>query len=129
VLVDMPGYGYAAAAKTKISAWTGLIHDYLRGRATLARVYLLVDARHGLKEVDAAILDTLGQAAVSHEIVLTKCDQVAEPELTARIEATKAAIRKRAAAFPDLVATSARTGGGIDDLRAAVARLLAERAR
>jgi GTP-binding protein len=129
VLVDMPGYGYAAAAKTKVSAWTDLIHDYLRGRATLARVYLLVDARHGLKEVDTAILDTLGQAAVSHEIVLTKCDQVAEPELAERIAATKAAIRKRAAAFPELVATSARTGAGIEQLRAAVARLLAERAR
>src|SRR4029077_2914088 len=76
VLVDMPGYGYAAASKSKVAAWTDLIHDYLRGRATLARVYVLVDARHGLKDVAAAILDTLGKAAVSHEIVLTKCDQI-----------------------------------------------------
>jgi GTP-binding protein len=126
VLVDMPGYGYAAAAKSKIAAWTDLIHDYLRGRATLARVYVLIDARHGLKDVDAAILDTLGKAAVSHEIVLTKCDQVEEAALAERVEAVKAAVRKRPAAFPDLIATSARTGAGIDLLRAAVARLLAE---
>ena len=77
----MPGYGYAAAAKSKVSAWTRLIHDYLHGRATLARVYVLIDARHGLKSVDDAILDTLGKAAVSHQIVLTKCDQVSEADL------------------------------------------------
>jgi GTP-binding protein len=129
VLVDMPGYGYAAAAKTKIAAWTALIHDYLRGRATLARVYVLVDARHGLKAADDAILDTLGRAAVSHEIVLTKCDQVAEAALAERIDAVKGAIKKRAAAFPDLIATSARTGAGIAELRAAIARLLSERTR
>jgi GTP-binding protein len=129
VLVDMPGYGYAAAAKSKVAAWTKLIHDYLHGRATLARVYVLIDARHGLKAADDAILETLGKAAVSYEIVLTKCDQVGDVALAERIEATKAAIRKKAAAFPDLIATSARTGGGIENLRAAIARLLAERAR
>ena len=129
VLVDMPGYGYAAAAKSKVAAWTTLIHDYLRGRATLARVYVLIDGRHGLKDVDGAILDTLGKAAVSHEIVLTKCDQIGEAELAERIEEIKAAMKKRPAAFPDLVATSARTGAGIAELRAAVARLLAERRR
>ena len=128
-LVDMPGYGYAAAAKSKIAAWTGLIHDYLRGRATLARVYVLIDARHGLKDVDGAILDTLSKAAVSHEIVLTKCDQIGAAALAERIDAVKAAMKKRPAAFPDLVATSARTGAGIAELRAAVARLLAERLR
>ena len=129
VLVDMPGYGYAAAAKSKVAAWTDLIHDYLRGRATLARVYVLIDARHGLKTADDAILDTLGRAAVSHEIVLTKCDQVGETALAERIEALKAAMRKRPAAFPDLIATSARSGAGIEQLRAAIARLLAERVR
>jgi len=128
-LVDMPGYGYAATAKSKVAAWTSLIHDYLRGRATLVRVYVLIDARHGLKDTDDAILDTLGKAAVSHEIVLTKCDQIGETELGERIEAVKAAMRKRPAAFPDLIATSSRTGAGIDQLRAAIARLLAERAR
>jgi GTP-binding protein len=127
VLVDMPGYGYAAAAKSKVVAWTDLIHDYLRGRSTLARVYVLVDARHGLKPVDDAILDTLGKAAVSHEIVLTKCDQVSETLLAERIDGLKAALAKRPAAFPDLLATSARSGEGISDLRAAIVRLLAER--
>jgi GTP-binding protein len=129
VLVDMPGYGYAATAKAKIAAWTRLIHDYLRGRATLARVYVLIDARHGLKDTDESILDTLGKAAVSHEIVLTKCDQIGEAELAARIAAVKDAMRKRPAAFPDVIATSSHTGAGIDRLRAAIARLLAERAR
>ncbi|HTH34432.1 MAG TPA: ribosome biogenesis GTP-binding protein YihA/YsxC [Xanthobacteraceae bacterium] len=129
MLVDMPGYGYAAAAKSKVAAWTALIHDYLRGRATLARVYVLIDARHGLKDTDDAILDTLGKAAVSYEIVLTKCDQVGAAALAQHVEATKAAMKKRAAAFPDLVATSARTGSGIAELRGAVARLMAERTR
>jgi GTP-binding protein len=129
VLVDMPGYGYAATAKTKVAAWTRLIHDYLRGRATLARVYVLIDARHGLKDTDDSILDTLGKAAVSHEIVLTKCDQIGEAELAERTEAVKAAMSKRPAAFPDVITTSSHTSAGIDRLRAAIARLLAERAR
>jgi GTP-binding protein len=127
ILVDMPGYGYAATAKSKIAAWTALIHDYLRGRATLARVYVLVDARHGLKSADDAILDTLSKAAVSHEIVLTKSDQVGEAELSERIGTVKAAIRKRPAAFPDIIATASHTGAGISELRAAIARLLIER--
>jgi GTP-binding protein len=127
VLVDMPGYGYAAAAKSKVTAWTRLIHDYLHGRATLARVYVLVDARHGLKDADDGILHTLGTAAVSHQIVLTKCDQVDEAALRKRIDAVLVAMRRRPAAFPDLIATSARTGAGIAELRAAIARLLHER--
>jgi GTP-binding protein len=129
LLVDMPGYGYAAAAKHKITAWTRLIHDYLRGRATLGRVYVLIDARHGLKTADDAILDTLGKAAVSHQIVLTKCDQVGEAELAGCIDRVEAALRKRPAAFPQIIATSSPTGAGIPQLRAAIARLLAERAR
>ena len=127
VLTDMPGYGYAAVAKSKVAAWTDLIHDYLRGRATLARVYVLIDARHGLKDVDAAILDTLSKAAVSHEIVLTKCDQLKPSELAARVEGVKAAIKKRPAAFPDVIVTSSHSGDGVSDLRAAIARLLMER--
>ncbi len=127
VRVDMPGYGYAAAAKSKIAAWTSLITKYLHGRATLARVYLLVDARHGLKDVDRSILDTLGEAAVSHEIVLTKCDQIDPAALAERTAAVTTAIRKRPAAFPDLITTSAKSGAGIVELRAAVARLVAER--
>jgi GTP-binding protein len=127
VLVDMPGYGYAAAAKSKIAAWTTLIHDYLRGRATLARVYILVDARHGLKSADNAILDAMSKAAVSHQIVLTKSDQVSEAELSERTDTVKAAIRKRPAAFPDVIATSSHTGVGMAEFRAAIARLLIER--
>ncbi|MGB7034031.1 MAG: ribosome biogenesis GTP-binding protein YihA/YsxC [Xanthobacteraceae bacterium] len=126
-LVDMPGYGYAAAAKTKIAAWTKLIAGFLHGRRTLARVYVLVDARHGLKAADDSILDTLGQAAVSHEIVLTKCDQVGEAELAQRTAAINEAMRKRPAAFPDLIATSAKSSAGMAQLRAAIARLLVER--
>jgi GTP-binding protein len=129
MLVDMPGYGYAATAKSKVAAWTRLIHDYLQGRATLARVYVLIDARHGLKTADDSIFDTLGKAAVSYEIVLTKCDQVDAAVLAERVEAVSATMRKRPAAFPDLIATSARSGAGIDQLRAAIARLMAERPR
>jgi GTP-binding protein len=129
VLVDLPGYGYAAAAKSKVASWTRLIHDYLRGRSALARVYVLIDARHGIKATDDGILDTLGQAAVSHQIVLTKCDQVGEAELAARIAALKAAMEKRPAAFPQVLATSARTAAGIGELRAAITRLMSERDR
>ncbi|MDR3421168.1 MAG: ribosome biogenesis GTP-binding protein YihA/YsxC [Xanthobacteraceae bacterium] len=127
VLVDLPGYGYAAAAKSKVTAWTDLIRDYLHGRAALGRVYVLIDARHGLKTADAGIFDTLGKAAVSYQIVLTKSDQVTPAELAEVSESVQAAMRKRAAAFPKLIATSARTGAGIPALRAAIARLLAER--
>jgi len=128
-VVDMPGYGYAAAAKSKIAAWTDLIHAYLRGRANLARIYVLVDARHGLKETDDQVFEALGQAAVSHQIVLTKADAVKPAELTARIAEVEAALAKRPAAFPTVLVTSAHDGAGIPELRAAVARLLAERKR
>ncbi len=126
-LVDMPGYGHAAASKQKIAAWTGLIEDFLRGRANLARVYVLIDARHGLKEIDEQVLKVLGSAAVSHQIVLTKAEAVKPSELPARIEATEKALTKFAAAFPSVIATSAHDAMGIAELRAAVARLLAER--
>ncbi|MEA2986377.1 MAG: GTP-binding protein [Alphaproteobacteria bacterium] len=126
-LVDMPGYGYAAVPKAKVVAWTGLIHEYLRGRTNLARVYVLIDARHGLKETDSEVFDTLGAAAVSHQIVLTKADQVTPKELESRLTDIKAALVKRAAAFPEMLATSAHTGAGIPELRAAVVRLMAER--
>lgn len=125
-VVDMPGYGYAAAAKAKIAAWIALIRTYLQGRANLARVYVLVDARHGLKDTDAPMLDALGKAAVSHQIVLTKADAVKPAELEQRVAAIEAALAKRPAAFPGVLVTSARDGGGIEALRAAIARLLAE---
>ncbi len=126
-LVDMPGYGYAEAPKEKVEAWTELIHAYLRGRARLARVYVLVDARHGLKPADNEVLKALGEAAVSYQIVLTKADEIKPKELEARIAAVKEALARRAAAFPDVLATSAHSGTGIPELRAAIARLLAER--
>jgi GTP-binding protein len=126
-LVDMPGYGYAAAGRAKVAAWSRLIRGYLQVRANLARVYVLVDSRHGLKCGDEAILDVLSQAAVSHQIVLTKCDQISETAVAQCGDIIKAAIAKRPAAFPDLLATSARSGEGIERLRAAIARLAEER--
>jgi GTP-binding protein len=126
-LVDMPGYGYAEAPKQKVAEWTKLIHAYLKGRANLARVYVLVDARHGLKDSDQPALDALGEAAVSHQIVLTKADQLKPKELEDRFSTIRAIVSRRAAAFPDLLATSALKGHGIPELRAAVARLVAER--
>jgi GTP-binding protein len=126
-LVDMPGYGYAAASKSKVAAWTELIHAYLIGRRTLARVYVLVDARHGLKATDEPTLEALGEAAVSHQIVLTKADAVKKSELETRVAEVEAEITKRPAAFPCVLVTSAEEGTGIPELRAAVARLLAER--
>jgi GTP-binding protein len=126
-IVDMPGYGYAQAPKGKVKAWTALIHAYLAGRANLARVYVLVDARHGLKAADEAVLKTLDVAAVSYQIVLTKADQVKPAELETRIAATAAALAKRPAAFPEIMVTSSRDGTGMAELRAAIARLFGER--
>jgi GTP-binding protein len=127
LLVDMPGYGYAAAAKSKITAWTRLIHDYLRGRATLARVYLLVDARHGLMPADEGILGTLDQAAVSYQVVLTKSDCVTPSNLASRLTLLRGPLARRPAAYPEILATSARSGAGIAELRAAISRLVRER--
>jgi GTP-binding protein len=126
-LVDMPGYGYAAVQKEKVQAWTRLIHDYLRGRQTLARVYLLIDARHGIKPVDEGVLETLDKAAVSYQVVLTKCDEVKTAALETRIAETAQQIARRPAAFPIIQPTSSRTGLGIPELRAGIARLLTER--
>jgi len=126
-LVDMPGYGYAAAGKNNAAAWSRLVQGYLHNRVNLARVYLLIDARHGLKPADNAILGTLGQAAVSYQIILTKCDQVGNAALAERSHAINADMKKRPAAFAELIATSARNRDGIDCLRAAIARLVAER--
>jgi GTP-binding protein len=126
-IVDMPGYGYAEAPKSKVKEWTALIHAYLEGRANLARVYVLVDARHGLKEADDAVLKTLGSSAVSFQVVLTKADQIKKSELETRIAGTSAAIAKRAAAFPEIAVTSSREGTGMPELRAAIVRLVKER--
>ena len=127
VVVDMPGYGFAAAPEAKVKAWTKVIHDYLRGRQNLARVYVLIDARHGIKPVDVEVLDELGKAAVSYQIVLTKADQISDAALVKLKATTLEALKKRAAAFPEVIATSSRKGDGIPELRAAIARVAAER--
>jgi GTP-binding protein len=126
-LVDMPGYGYASAPKAKVASWTALIHKFLQGRASLARVYVLIDGRHGLKDVDLDILQTLDKAAVSYQVVLTKADQVKASELEACRAKTEAALAKHPAAFPDVLTTSSRSGAGMPELRAAMVRLLEER--
>jgi GTP-binding protein len=126
-LVDMPGYGYASAPKAKVASWTALIHTFLQGRSNLARVYVLIDSRHGFKDVDLDVLNTLDKAAVSYQVVLTKADQVKPAELDERTAATAAALAKHPAAFPELLVTSARTGAGMPQLRAAMVRLLGER--
>jgi GTP-binding protein len=126
-IVDMPGYGYAAVGKDKVAAWTGLIHDYLRGRANLMRVYLLIDARHGIKDVDGAVLETLDKAAVSYQVVLTKGDALKPADQRFMAEATYDEIKRRPAAFPEVLLTSSEKGLGIPELRAAIARVLSER--
>ena len=127
-IVDMPGYGYAAVGKEKVAAWTKLIHDYLRGRANLMRVYVLIDARHGIKDVDGDVLETLDKAAASYQVILTKGDALKKSEQEAMIEATAEKIRRRPAAFPEVLLTSSEKGLGIPEFRAAIARTLAERA-
>ncbi len=127
-LVDMPGYGYASAPKAKIASWTSLIHKFLQGRANLARVYVLIDSRHGFKDADTQVLTTLDKSAVSYQVVLTKCDQVKPSELDRTLFETTETLRKHPAAFPEVLVTSSRTGAGMGELRAAMVRLLRERA-
>ena len=126
-LVDLPGYGYAKAGRAKAEAWTSLAQAYLAGRSNLARVFVLVDGRHGLKDSDGGTFDLLDQAAVSYAIVLTKADQLTAAELPERIAATEAGIARRAAAFPVVFPTSSRTGAGLPELRAAIVRVIRER--
>jgi GTP-binding protein len=126
-LVDMPGYGYAAVAKSKSASWGELARVYLRGRPSLLRVFVLVDGRHGLKESDQATMRALDAAAVSYAVVLTKGDEVSAADRSARIAATLEGLSKHVAAFPEVFFISARTGEGVADLRAHLARLIAER--
>jgi GTP-binding protein len=126
-LIDMPGYGHAAASKEKTASWTRLTGDYLRGRAPLLRVFLLIDGRHGAKPIDIEMLDFLDRSAVSYQIVFTKKDEMKAAEREGRLSATLALVNKRPAAFPEAIFTSSRSGEGVAELRAAIARLLAER--
>jgi len=123
-LFDLPGYGYAKAPKEKVDAWTGLVTDYLRGRPNLTRVFLLIDARHGLKPIDREIMGMLDEAAVTYQIVLTKGDKLNRFKLEALRTSIEGEIRKHPAAFPIAISTSSEKGWGIRALRASIATLI-----
>ena len=125
----MPGYGYAVGAEGQGRGLDRADPQLPAGPRNLARVYVLIDARHGLKEVDLDVLKTLDSRAVSYQIVLTKADQVKPAELEARSPTSTAALAKHPAAFPEVLVTSSRTGAGMPELRAAMVRLLRERGR
>jgi len=122
-LVDMPGYGYAKVSKKQREDWDKLIFQYLQGRPNLRTVLVLVDSRHGLKDVDLHLMGLLDKAAVNYRIVLTKCDKVSEKERQAVTESVTSALLKHPAAFPLILATSAEKGEGIPELRAALIAL------
>jgi GTP-binding protein len=126
-LVDLPGWGYAAVGKEKVASWTELLKAYLRGRSVLLRVLVLIDGRHGLKPVDVEMLDLFDKSAVSYEIVLTKKDEVKGRAVEQRLAETQVALAARPAAYPEILFTSAHTGEGVPELRASIARLVAER--
>lgn len=119
-LVDMPGYGFAKAPLKVVDQWRRLVRDYLRGRVVLKRTLLLVDARHGVKPVDAEMMKMLDEAAVGYRIVMTKADKVKPTELAQTLAQTQAEARKHVAAHPDVLVTSSETKDGIAALRAAV---------
>ncbi len=119
-LVDMPGYGFAKAPKDIVKKWRFLVNDYLRGRQALKRALVLIDSRHGIKDVDREILEMLDRAAVSYRLVMTKADKVKASDLAVTVAATEAEARKRAAAHPEIIVTSSDGGMGIAELRAAV---------
>ena len=119
-LVDMPGYGYAKAPKEQVDAWTRLVFDYLRGRATLKRVYVLIDSRHGIMKNDDEVLTLLDKAAVSYQIVLTKTDKIKEAGVPRLIAETLEKIKKHPAAFPEVLSTSSEKADGLEELRGAI---------
>lgn len=122
-LVDLPGYGFARVSRSIADKFQDLGRAYLRGRPNLKRVYVLIDARHGLKKVDLEALDALDTAAVSYQIVLTKADKIKPHEVDKVVAETLKAISKRAAAFPRVLATSSEKGQGMPELRAEIVRL------
>lgn len=124
ILVDLPGYGYARESKSKIKAWNDLIRLYLKGRASLKRVFLLIDSRHGFKVNDQEIMEILDEAAVSYQIILTKCDKLKPTEVQSIYTLVSKEAVKHAAAFPEILLTSSATKNGIDDLRATIVNLL-----
>ena len=122
-LVDLPGYGYAEAPVAVVAKWQALLKQYLSGRATLRRAFVLIDARHGVKAVDEEILTLLDRSAVTFQAVLTKVDKISRAELEAVIEQVKGALRKHPAAYPEIVVTSSEKGEGIETLRALIATM------
>ena len=120
-VVDMPGYGFAKAPKDQVDRWTALVFDYLKGRVTLKRVYVLIDSRHGLKKIDEEVLDLLDKAAVSYQIVLTKTDKIKPPAVRRLVDETLERMRRRPAAYPSIIATSSEKGDGMEELRDAIA--------
>ena len=123
-LVDLPGYGYARAPKEHVRAWTRLVNDFLRGRPNLARVFLLIDSRHGIKTVDEEIMSMLDTAAVVYQIVLTKADKISRSGQASMLERTQGAVDKRPAAFARVSLVSAHKGDGMANLRAEIGALL-----
>jgi len=127
-LVDMPGYGYAKAPKEQVDQWTKLVFDYLRGRTTLRRVYVLIDARHGVKANDEEVLSLLDKAAISYQLVLTKTDKIKAAAVPRLVEETLVKIRRRPAAFPAVLATSSEKGEGLQDLLEAIVTVIRQSA-
>lgn len=119
-LCDMPGYGFAKAPKDMVQKWRFLINDYLRGRQVLKRTLVLIDSRHGIKDVDREIMKMLDEAAVVYNLVLTKADKIKATDLAAVSERTQTEAKTRPAAHPDILVTSSETGLGMAELRAAV---------
>ena len=119
-LVDMPGYGFAEAPKDIVKKWRFLVNDYLRGRQVLKRALVLIDSRHGIKDVDTDVMDMLDAAAVSYRIILTKADKIKASALAEVTQKTAEDVRKRPAAHPDIIQTSSEKGMGLPELRAAV---------
>jgi GTP-binding protein len=124
-LVDMPGYGYAQAPKDQVDAWTKLVFDYLRGRSTLKRVYVLIDSRHGIKPNDDEVFGLLDKAAVSYQVILTKTDKIKDVAVPRLIEETRLKIVKHPAAYPEVLSTSSEKGRGLDDVRNAIITAIA----
>ncbi|MEX0969928.1 MAG: ribosome biogenesis GTP-binding protein YihA/YsxC [Paracoccaceae bacterium] len=122
-LVDLPGYGYAKAPLAVVAKWQALLKDYLAGRPTLRRVFLLIDARHGAKAVDEEIMAMLGRAAVNFQVVITKADKPGAADLARALDATRAVLARHPAAYPEMILTSSDNGEGLDVLRATIASI------
>ncbi len=122
-IVDLPGYGFAKAPKQIIDEWNALVRRYLQGRAQLRRAFVLIDSRHGVKAVDHEIMKTLDEAAVSYQVVLTKVDKIKASERDKILARVDSDVRKRPAAYPEILQTSSEKGHGIAELRAAIAAL------